>query len=86
LRQILVGGRDHAVDARSRRGYGKRADHVVRFDAFDHQQRPAVRPDELVQRLDLPHEVLRHGGRCALYCGYQSSRKVLPGASKTTAK
>jgi hypothetical protein len=26
------------------------------------------------------------GGRCALYSGYHSSRKVLPGASKTTAK
>ncbi len=26
------------------------------------------------------------GGRCALYSGYQSSRNVLPGASKTTAK
>ena len=26
------------------------------------------------------------GGRFALYCGYQSSRNVLPGASNTTAK
>ena len=26
------------------------------------------------------------GGRFALYSGYQSSRKVLPGASKMTAK
>ena len=25
------------------------------------------------------------GGRFALYCGYRSSRKVLPFASKTTA-
>ena len=60
LRQVLVGSRDHAVDSVRGRRDGERADHVVGLDAFDHQERPAVRANELVQRLDLPHEILRH--------------------------
>ena len=39
---------------------GERADHVVGLHAFDHQQRPAMRAHEFVQRRDLRDEVVGH--------------------------
>ena len=38
----------------------ERADDVVGLDAFDHQERPAMRAHELVQRLDLRDEIVGH--------------------------
>ena len=38
----------------------ERADHVVGLDALDHQQRPALRADDFVQRHDLLRQVVGH--------------------------
>jgi hypothetical protein len=64
----------------------KRADDIVRLDAFDHQERPAVRPDEVVQRLDLAREILRHRGALRLVLRIPVVAERLAQASKTTAK
>jgi phage baseplate assembly protein W len=53
LREVLVRRRDDRVDACIARLVRQRADDIVRLDTFDHEQRPAVRADEVVQRPDL---------------------------------
>jgi hypothetical protein len=47
LRKILVRCRDQRVHASRRRLSGERADYIVRLDALDHQQWPAVRAHTL---------------------------------------
>ena len=74
LREILVDVEITQSMPAARRRDGERADHVVRLDAFDHQERPAVRADELVQRLDLRDEILRHRRR-ASPCTADTSRR-----------
>ncbi len=65
LRQILVAGRYHGIHAVPDRLHRQRADHVVGFDAFDHQDRPAHRAHRFVYRFDLPDQVVRHRRRAA---------------------
>ena len=60
LRQILVTGRDHRLHAGRRGMPSQRADHVIRLDPIDHQQRPAKRAHRLMNRLDLRAQVIRH--------------------------
>ena len=60
LREVLVRRRHDAVDALRRRLRRQRPDHVVGLDSVDHQQRPAVRGDELLQRRQLSDEVVGH--------------------------
>ena len=48
---------------------GERADHIVGLDALDHQQRPAMRAHERVQRLDLAHEIVGHRRAIRLVLG-----------------
>jgi hypothetical protein len=64
---------------------GQRADHVVGLDAVDHQQRPAGGAMAAWIGAICARQVVGHRRAVALYSGYQSSRKVLPLASKTTA-
>ena len=63
LRQVLVRRRDDRVDAGRRGLLRERADDVVGLHALDHQQRPAVRAHEFVQRLDLRGQIVRHRRR-----------------------
>jgi len=60
LRQILVAGRDHDVDALCSGLSRQRADHIVGLDAVDHQDRPAAGGDAGVDRLDLQAQVVGH--------------------------
>ena len=69
LRQILVAGRDHAVDAGARSLFRQRADDVVGLDAVDHQERPAGSADALVQGFDLRHQIFRHWRAVRLVVG-----------------
>ncbi len=69
LGEVLVAGRDHHLPARFGRLPRERADHVVGFNAIDHQQRPALGLDRLVQRLDLGAQVVRHGRAVRLVFG-----------------
>ncbi|MDR6205547.1 hypothetical protein QF025_004267 [Paraburkholderia graminis] len=69
LRQILVTSRHDHVHAALFRLGGKRADHVVGFHAVDHQKRPAERAHGHVNRLDLPRQIVGHGGTIRLIVG-----------------
>ena len=60
LRHVLVAGGDQRLDIRALGRVRQRGDDVVRLDAFDHQQRPAMRAHQRVQRLDLAREILGH--------------------------
>jgi hypothetical protein len=60
LRQVLVAGGNHAIDAGIAGLAGQRADHVVGLDAGFHQQRPAGGADAFVQGFDLRHQIVRH--------------------------
>ena len=60
LREILVAGRNHDLDALRRRLPGERADDVVGLDARLHDQRPAERGNAFMQRRDLARQILRH--------------------------
>ena len=60
LGQVLVAGGNQRFQAVDRGSRGQGADHVVGFDAIDHQHRPAGSPDGGVDRFDLPDQVLRH--------------------------
>ena len=60
MRQILIAGRNHHVDALSRRLPRQRADHIVGLDAVDHQDRPAASGDAGVDWLDLKTQIVRH--------------------------
>ena len=60
LRQVLVAGGHHALDALAAGFARQRADDVVGLDALDGEQRPAQRADAVVQRFDLAHEVVGH--------------------------
>ncbi len=69
LREVFVSGRDDAAHAVASRLLRECADHVVRLHAFLHQQVPAGRGDGLVQRFDLPREIVRHRGAVRLVFG-----------------
>ena len=71
LGQVLVAGRDHGVHASRSSLYDERADHVVRLDPFDHQDRPTHRPHRLMDRCDLTRQVFRHRGALCLVFGIQ---------------
>ena len=60
LREVLVAGRHDGADAGARRLLRERGDDVVRFDALDHEQRPAHRADRFHERLDLRGEIVGH--------------------------
>ncbi len=62
LGEVLVAGRDDAIDPRLRRLTRQGADHVIGLDAVHHQQRPAGGADALVQGFDLGHQILGHRG------------------------
>ena len=87
LREILVARRDHRRDPFCGRLPHERSDHVVGLDAVDHQQRPAVGADELVQRARSAVRD-RRAWACGSPCTRDTSRREtsFPGASKTTAK
>jgi hypothetical protein len=68
-----------------RRHAGQRADGVVGLDARHLQHRPAQQAHHLVDGRDLLRSGSGIGARCALYSGYQASRKVGPLASNTQA-
>ena len=58
LHEVLVAGGNHALHAVALGGAGERADDVIGLDAALHQERPAVRADDVVQRRDLrPHRI-----------------------------
>ena len=60
LGEILVAGGNQCFQAVDRGSRGQRADHVVGFDAVDHQQRPAGGPDRGVNGFDLADQIVRH--------------------------
>ncbi len=66
LSQVLVACRDDHLHAALFGGHRKRADHVVRFHAVDHHERPAERAHRHVDRLDLPRQIFGMEGRFAL--------------------
>ena len=59
LREVLVAGGDHRIDAALLRLAHQRADHAVGFDAVHADERPAERGNGLQQRIDLRGELLR---------------------------
>lgn len=44
-------------------------DHIIRLNALLNDELPAHRHDKLLNRADLAREIIRHGGRFALYSG-----------------
>ncbi len=71
LRQVLVAGGHHGADALGGGLAGERADHVIGLDTIDHDDRPAQRAHRLVDRLDLPGEIVGHRRAMFLVCGVQ---------------
>ncbi len=68
LGQVLVAGRDHGLHAARGGLHRQGADHVVRFDAIHHQDRPAHVAHHFVDRFDLLAQVFRHrGARCLVF-------------------
>ena len=61
LRQVLVTGRNHRFDAGLRGQPRQGTDDVVGLHALKHDERPAHRAHQRMDRLDLPYQVIRHG-------------------------
>ena len=78
LRQILVTGRDHDVPAGGYRLHGKRTQHIVGFNTFDLQQRPALKLDQLKDRLDLASQFFRHRRTVGLVLFKELVAEILP--------
>ena len=60
LIEILVAGRDKALDAAGLRPGGESSDHVIRLNALLNDELPAHRHDKLLNRADLAREIIRH--------------------------
>jgi hypothetical protein len=68
LREVFVARGDNHVHAARRCLHRQRADHIIGFDAVDHQDRPAHVAHCFVDRLNLQAQVVRHrrAGRLVL--------------------
>jgi hypothetical protein len=77
LGHVLVAGGDDAADILPRGVHHQRADHVVGLDAVDHDERPALGADRLVQRSDLAAQIVRHGRAVRLVFGIEVVAKGL---------
>ena len=60
LIEILVSGRDKALDAAGLRPGSKCPDHIIRLNALLNDELPAHRHDKLLNRADLAREIIRH--------------------------
>ncbi len=60
LGHVLVAGGNDRVQAVRGSRCGQRADHIVRLDPLDLQQRQPQGPDQLQQRSDLGRQLVRH--------------------------
>ncbi len=69
LREILVAGRDHDLDALGGRPAGEGGDHIIGFDIRDPQHRHAELLDDLDQRFDLAGEIIGHRRPVGLVLG-----------------
>ncbi len=77
LSEILVAGRDHGAQAMLAGVARQRADHIVGLDTLDFDDRPAQRPHRGMDRFDLCHQILRHGGTIGLVFGVKVVAKRL---------
>ena len=60
LRQILIAGGHHGLHAEAGCIHGQRSDHIVCFNAFHHQNRPAHGGHDLMNRLNLRTQIVWH--------------------------
>ena len=78
LSQILIARRNHDIPADGNGLYCKRAEYIVGFNTFDLQQRPALKLDQLKDRLDLASQFFRHRRTVGLVLFKELVAEILP--------